>query len=65
MRKLDWFLAAIVASFLLAVVVIETASVSIGAVSWGVAHADGVAEVTMRHLVTRLPHPDITTFDPR
>jgi hypothetical protein len=65
MRRLDWFLAAVVASFLFAVVAIETASVSIGAVSWGVAHADGVAEVTMRRLVTRLPRPDIQSFDPR
>jgi hypothetical protein len=65
MRKLDWFLAAIVASFLLAVVVIETTSVSVGAVSYGMAHAGGVGEVAMRRLVSRLPHPDITSFDPR
>ena len=65
MRKLDWFLAAIVASFLLAVVVIETTSVSVGAVSFGMAHASGVGEVAMRRLVSRLPHPDIASFDPR
>jgi hypothetical protein len=65
MRKLDWFLAAIVAGFLLAVVVIETTSVSVGAVSYGMAHAGGVGEVAMRRLVSRLPHPAIDSFDPR
>jgi hypothetical protein len=65
MRKLDWFLAAIVAGFLLAVVVIETTSVSVGAVSYGMAHAGGVGEVAMRRLVSRLPHPTIVSFDPR
>ncbi|MEJ0064957.1 MAG: hypothetical protein WDM85_05620 [Caulobacteraceae bacterium] len=65
MRKLDWFLAAIVASFLLAVVVIETTSVSVGAVGYGMAHADGVGEVAMRRLVSHLPHPTIVSFDPR
>jgi hypothetical protein len=65
MRKLDWFLAAIVASFLLAVVVIETTSVTVAAVNFGTAHASDVGEVTMRRLVSRLPHPDIASFDPR
>ena len=65
MRKLDWFLAAIVASFLLAVVVIETTSVSVGAVNFGMAHAGSAGEVAMRRLVSRLPHPSIDSFDPR
>jgi hypothetical protein len=65
MRRLDWFLAAIVASFLLAVVVIETTSVSVGAVNFGMAHAGGVGEVAMRRLVSRLPHPHVLSVDPQ
>ena len=63
MRKLDWFLAAIVAGFLVAAAVIETTSFSVGAVSVGIAHAGGVEEVAMRRLVSRLPHPAIVSFD--
>jgi hypothetical protein len=65
MRKLDWFLAAIVAAFLLAVAVIETTSVAASAVGVGMAHSGDVGEVAMRRLVTRLPHPDLLTIDPR
>ncbi len=65
MRKLDWFLAAIVAGFLLAVAVIETTSVSAGAVTFGAVQPGGVGEVSMRRLVSRLPHPDILSIDPR
>ncbi|HLY81312.1 MAG TPA: hypothetical protein VKQ70_18180 [Caulobacteraceae bacterium] len=65
MRRLDWFLAAIVASFLLAVAVIETTSVSVSAASYGMAHASGVGEVAMRRLVSHLPHPTVLSFDPR
>lgn len=65
MRRLDWFLAAVVAGFLIAVAVIETTSVSIGAVNFGMTHAGSVSEVAMRRLVSRLPHPPILTADPQ
>ena len=65
MRRLDWFLAAIVATFLLAVAVIETASVATSAVGVSMARSGAVGEVAMRRLVTRLPHPDLMTIDPR
>ena len=47
MRKLDWFLAAIMASFLLAVAAIETGNLAIGVVDFGVAHAGSAGEVAM------------------
>ena len=65
MRRLDWFLAAVVAGFLLAVGVIETTSASIGAVNFGMSHAGAVGEVAMRRLVSRLPHPPILSADPQ
>jgi hypothetical protein len=65
MRKLDWFLAAIVATFLLGVAAIETTNAAIGAVGFGVSHAGGAGEVAMRRLVSHLPHPPILTVDPQ
>ena len=65
MRRLDWFLAAVVMSFLLAVAVIETTSVSVGAVSFGTGPTRGVTEVAMRRLVTCLRHPPMLSPDPR
>jgi len=65
MRKLDWFLAAIVAMFLIAVAAIETTNVAIGAVGFGVSHAGGVGEVAMRRLVSHLPRPGVLGVDPQ
>jgi hypothetical protein len=65
MRKLDWFLAAIVASFLLAVLAIETTSVSVGAVSFGMAPTGHVTEVAMRRVVNCLRHPAMLSLGPR
>ena len=65
MRKLDWFLAAIVASFLLAVAAIETGNLAIGVVDFGVAHAGSAGEVAMRRVVSRLPRAPILTVDPQ
>jgi len=65
MRKLDWFLAAVVAGFLLAVVVIETTSVSVGALNFGMAHAGSVGEVAMRRLASHLPRPPVMSVDPQ
>jgi len=58
-RKLDWFLAAIVATFLVAVAVIETANVTLSVVDIGMSHAGGASEVVMRRLVSRLPTPPL------
>jgi hypothetical protein len=67
MRRLDWFLAAIVATFLIAVTVIETSNMAVGAVGFSVSHNDGAAagEVAMRRLVGRLPHPPVLGVDPQ
>ena len=65
MRKLDWFLAAIVATFLIAVAAIETTNITIGAVDFGVSHAGGVGEVAMRRLVSHLPRTPILRIDPQ
>ncbi|HXQ15557.1 MAG TPA: hypothetical protein VN814_13130 [Caulobacteraceae bacterium] len=65
MRRLDWFLAAIVATFLLAVAAIETTNLAIGAVGFGVAHAGSAGEVAMRRLVSHLPHAPILSADPQ
>jgi hypothetical protein len=45
--------------------VIETTSFSVGAVSFGIAHAGGVGEVAMRRLVSHLPRPPILSVDPQ
>ena len=65
MRRLDWFLAGVVAAFLVTVAVIETANVSFGAVGFGMAHAGGAGEVAMRRLVSHLPRPPILGVDPQ
>jgi|HubBroStandDraft_1064217.scaffolds.fasta_scaffold34165_4 hypothetical protein len=65
MRKLDWFLAGVVATFLITLAAIETTNVAIGAVGLGVARAGGAGEVAMRRLVSHLPHTPILSADPQ
>ena len=65
MRKLDWFLAAIVATFLIAVAAIETGNLAVGVVDFGVTHAGNAGEVAMRRLVSHLPRAPILTVDPQ
>jgi hypothetical protein len=65
MRKLDWFLAAVVATFLLAVAAIETTNVAIGAVGLSAFHAGGAGEVAVRRLVSHLPRTPILRIDPQ
>ena len=67
MRRLDWFLAAIVATFLIATAVIETSNLAVGAIGFNVSHTDAAAagEVAMRRLVGRLPHPPVLGVDPQ
>jgi hypothetical protein len=64
MRKLDWFLAAIVVTFLLVAAAVETASFSLPSLAGGLSHASGVGEVAVRRLVSRLP-PPVLTVDPQ
>jgi hypothetical protein len=65
MRKLDWFLAAIVVTFLIAAAAVETASVRFPSLlSSGASRLDGVGEVAVRRLVSRLP-PPVLTVDPQ
>jgi len=65
MRRLDWFLAGIVASFLIAVAVMEAASLTPARIGFSPSQASGVAEVAMRRLVTHLPRPPILGLDPQ
>ena len=65
MRKLDWFLAAIVATFLISVAVIETTNLAMGAIGFGVSEAGGGGEVAMRRLVSHLPHAPVLAVDPQ
>ena len=65
MRKLDWFLAAIVATFLLGVAAVETTNVAVGAVGFGMSRAGGAGEVAMRRLVSHLPRTPILRIDPQ
>ena len=65
MRRLDWFLAAIVASFLIAVVLIEASSLTPVRIGFTPSQAGGVAEVAMRRLVTHLPRPPILGVEPQ
>jgi uncharacterized membrane protein len=64
-RRLDWFLAGVVAAFLVTVAVIETASFSLGAVGFNLSNTGGVGEVAMRRLVSHLPGPPILGVDPQ
>jgi hypothetical protein len=65
MRRLDWFLAGVVAAFLITVAVIETASLSPGSLGSDMAHAGGAGEVAMRRLVSHLPSAPILRVDPQ
>jgi hypothetical protein len=65
MRKLDWFFAAIVMTFLIAVALVETTNLAVGAVGLSARHAAGAGEVAMRRLVGRLPPPAILNVDPQ
>jgi hypothetical protein len=64
MRKLDWFLAAVVATFLVVATAIEASSFSMPGVSTQLSSAGGVGEVAVRRLVSRLPSP-VLTVDPQ
>jgi hypothetical protein len=55
MRRLDWFLAAIVAAFLASAVIAE-AHLTLARLSLTPAPTIGVSEVTIRRLVSQLPH---------
>ena len=66
MRRLDWFLAAVVAMFLLGAIVIEANALSFGGLAERSAEAirdDGA--ISVRRLVSRLPTPPILPGDAR
>ena len=65
MRRLDWFFAGVVASFLIAVAVIEAANFTPVRLGFSPSQAGGVAEVAMRRLVTHLPRPTILGVEPQ
>ena len=55
MRRLDWFLAAVVAAFLASALIAE-AHLALPRVGLAPQHALDVGEVTVRRLVSQLPH---------
>jgi hypothetical protein len=64
-RRLDWFLAAVVVTFLMGAAAMATSNFAIGAVGAGVARAGGAGEVAMRRIVSRLPHPPLMGVEPQ
>jgi hypothetical protein len=64
MRRLDWFLAAIVAAFLASAVIAE-AHLTLARLSLASAPPLPVGEVTVRRLVSQLPHSPILPGDAR
>ena len=65
MRRLDWFLAAIVASFLVGAVVIEANALSFGARGLMRAQAYGAGEISLKRLVSHMPQPPMLPGDAR
>ncbi|HEY2708692.1 MAG TPA: hypothetical protein VGI95_11630 [Caulobacteraceae bacterium] len=63
MRRIDWFLAAIVAAFLVAVAVQEVSAFSFAA-GRASAHEVSAGEVTMQRIVSRLPVKALLTQAP-
>ena len=66
MRRLDWFLAGVVAMFLLGAIAIEASAWSLGGFMARRAEAmsdDGA--ISVRRLVSRLPTTPILPGDPR
>ncbi|HZZ89428.1 MAG TPA: hypothetical protein VFE13_13950 [Caulobacteraceae bacterium] len=64
MRKLDWFLAAVVVMFLLVATAVETANFTLPAGGAPALNPGAVGEVAVRRLVSRLP-PPVLTVDPQ
>jgi len=65
MRRLDWFFAGVVATFLIAVAVMELTAFTPSHIGFNSPQASGVAEVAMRRLVNHLPRPPILGLDPQ
>ena len=63
MRRLDWFLAAVVAAFLISAAVVEAHLLTFDAVPLARPPLIGVGEVTVRRLVSQLPHSPILPGD--
>lgn len=66
MRRLDWFLATVVAMFLLGAIVIEANALRSVGLAWGHARAIGDdSAVAVRRLVSHLPNTPILPGDAR
>jgi len=65
MRRLDWFLAAVVVSFLLGVVTVETTGSLISHFGFGHLHGFSAGDVSVRRLVSHLPGVPILPGDAR
>ena len=66
MRRLDWFLAAIVAMFLLSAVAIEASAWSLG--GFMARRAEAISDdgaISVRRLVSHLPTTPMLLGDPR
>jgi hypothetical protein len=64
MRRLDWFLAAVVVSFLIGAVVVEAAGSAIAGLGIGPARPFAATDISVRRLVSHLPTP-LLPGDPR
>jgi hypothetical protein len=64
MRRLDWFLAAVVVSFLIGAVVVEAAGAAIAGLGIGPGHPFAATDISVRRLVSHLPTP-LLPGDPR
>jgi hypothetical protein len=65
MRRLDWFLAAIVATFLIGAIAIEASALSLGSAALMRPQAISAGDVSLRRLVSHLPRSPMMPDDPR
>ncbi|HTX51595.1 MAG TPA: hypothetical protein VME40_19635 [Caulobacteraceae bacterium] len=64
MRKLDWFLAAVVVSFLIGTVVVEAAGGAIAGLALNPDRPFAATDISVRRLIGHLPNP-LLPGDPR
>jgi len=65
MRRLDWFLAAVVVSFLIGAFAVETSGSLISQIGFGHLHGFSAGDVSVRRLVSHLPGVPILPGDAR
>ena len=64
MRRLDWFLAAVVVSFLIGAVVVGAAGNALAGLELGQGHPFAATDISVRRLVSHIPTP-LLPGDPR